>query len=63
MRNKFSQLILISRDSASWALHQYSRGMCETNSRASNSGPQDCEADALRQDQGHHKGNLRNRPI
>ena len=28
LRNKFSQLILISTDSASWELHQYSRQMC-----------------------------------
>ena len=28
MRNKFLQLILISLDSASWELHQYSRRMC-----------------------------------
>ena len=28
LRNKFLQLILISLDSASWELHQYSRRMC-----------------------------------
>ena len=51
----------MSLDSASWELHQYSRRMCgpmknpkvETRSRDSNSGPQDCEADALAHS--HHK--------
>ena len=62
LRNKFLQLILISLDSASWELHQYLRRMCgpmknpevETRSRDSNSGPQDCKADALPHDHGHH---------
>ena len=62
LRNKFLQLILISLDSASWELHQYSRRMCgpmknpkvETRSRDSNSGPLDCKADALPHDHGHH---------
>ena len=62
LRNKFLQLILISLDSASWELHQYSRRMCgptknpkvETRSRDSNSGPYDCKADALPHDHGHH---------
>ena len=61
MRNKFLQLILISLDSASWELHQYLRQTCgpmknpkvETRSRESNSGPQDCEANALPHDHGH----------
>ena len=61
LRNKFLQLILISLDSASWELHQYSRRMCgpmknpkvETCSRNSNSGPHDCKADALPHDPGH----------
>ena len=60
LRNKFLQLILISLNSASWELHQYSRRMCgpmknpkvETRSRGSNSGPHDC--DALHHDHGHH---------
>ena len=60
--NKFLQLILISLDSASWELHQYSRRMCgpmknpkvETRSRDSNLGPHDCKADALPHDHGHH---------
>ena len=63
LRNKFLQLILISLDSASWELHQYSRRMCgpmknpkvETRSRDSNSGPHDCKVDALPHDHGHHK--------
>ena len=50
LRNKFLQLILISLDSASWELHQYSRRMCgpmknpkvEIHFRDSNSGPHDC---------------------
>ena len=62
MRNKFLQLILISLDSASWELHQYSRRMygpmknpkVETRSRDSNLGPHDCKADALPHDHGHH---------
>ena len=62
LRNKFLQLILISLDSASWELHQYSRRMCEpmknskveTRSRDSNLGPHDCKADALPHDHGHH---------
>ena len=62
LRNKFLQLILISLDSASWELHQYSRRMCgpmknpkvETRSRGSNSGPHDCKVDALPHDHGHH---------
>ena len=62
LRNKFLQLILISLDSASWELHQYSRRMCgpmknpkvETRSRDSNLGSQDCKADALPHDHGHH---------
>ena len=62
LRNKFLQLILISLDSASWELHQYSRRMCgpmknpkvETRSRDSNSGPHDCKVDALPHDHGHH---------
>ena len=62
MRNKFLQLILVSLDSASWELHQYSRRMCgpmknpkvETRSRDSNLGPHDCKADALPHDHGHH---------
>ena len=62
MRNKFLQLILISLDSASWELHQYSCRMCgpmknpkvETRSRDSNSGPYDCKADALPHDHRHH---------
>ena len=62
LRNKFLQLILISLDSASWELHQYSRRMCgpmknpkvETRSRDSNSGPLDCKADGLPHDHGHH---------
>ena len=52
LRNKFLQLMLISLDSASWELHQYSRRMCgpmknpkvETRSRDSNSGPQDARS-------------------
>ena len=64
LRNKFLQLILISLDSASWELHQYSRRMCgpmknpkvETRSRDSNLGSQDCKADALPHDHGHHNG-------
>ena len=63
LRNKFLQLILISLDSASWELHQYSRRMCgpmknpkvETRSRDSNLGPHDCKADALPHDHGHHQ--------
>ena len=63
LRNKFLQLILISLDSASWELHQYSRRKCgpmenpkvETRSRDSNSGPHDCEADVLPHDHGHHQ--------
>ena len=63
MRNKFLQLIPFSLDSASLELHQYARRMCgpmknpevETRSRASNSGPHDCKADALPHDHGHHK--------
>ena len=63
LRNKFLQLILISLDSASWGLHQYSRRMCgpmknpqvETRSRDSSSGPHDCKADALPHDHGHPK--------
>ena len=62
LRNKFQQLTLISLDSASWELHQYSRRMCgpmknpkvETRSRDSNSGLHDCKADALPHDRGHH---------
>ena len=62
LRNKFLQLILISLDSASWELHQYSRRMCgpmknpkvETRSLDSNLGPHDCKADALPHDHGHH---------
>ena len=62
-RNKFQQLTLISLDSASWELHQYSHRMCEpmknpkveTRSRDSNSGTHDCKADALPHDHGHHK--------
>ena len=62
LRNKFLQLILISLDSASWELHQYSRRMCgpmrnpkvETRPRDLNSGPHDCKADALPHDHGHH---------
>ena len=62
LRNKFLQLILISLDSASWELHQYSRRMCgpmknpkvEIRSRDSNSGPHDCKVDALPYDHGHH---------
>ena len=62
LRNKFLQLILISLDSASWELHQYSRRMygpmknpkVETRSRDSNLGPHDCKADALPHDHGHH---------
>ena len=61
LRNKFLQLILISLDSASWELHQYSRRMCgpmknpkvETRSRDSNLGPHICKADALPHDHGH----------
>ena len=66
LRKKFLQLILISLDSASCELHQYSRRMCgpmrnpkvETRSRDSNSGPHDCKADALPQDHGHHTGSI-----
>ena len=57
LRNKFLQLtgILISLDFASWELHRYScriRGTMKnpkvkTRSRDSNSGPYECEADAL----------------
>ena len=62
LRNKFLQLILISLDSASWELHQYSRRVCgpmknpkvENRSRDSNLGSQDCKADALPHDHGHH---------
>ena len=62
LRNKFLQLILISFDSASWELHQYSRRICgpmknpkvEIRSRDSNSEPHDCKADALHHDHGHH---------
>ena len=62
LRNKFLQLILISLDSASWELHQYSRRMCgpmknpkvETRSQDSNSGPHDCKVNALPHDHGHH---------
>ena len=62
LRNKFLQLILISLDSASWELHQYSHRMCgpmknpkvETRSQDSNSGPHDCKADALPHDHRHH---------
>ena len=54
--------LLISLDSASWELHQYSRRMygpmknpkVETRSRDSNLGPHDCKADALPHDHGHH---------
>ena len=61
LRNKFLQLILISLDSASLELHQYSRRMrrpmknpkVETRSRDSNSGPHDCKADALPHDHRH----------
>ena len=63
LRNKFLQLILISLDSASWELHQYSHRMCgpmknpkvETRSWDSNLGPHDCKADALPHDHGQHK--------
>ena len=58
----FLQLILISLDSASWELHQYSCRMggpmenpkVETRSRDSNSEPHDCKADAVPHDHGHH---------
>ena len=51
---------IIFLDSASWELNQYSRRMCgpmknpevDTRCQESNSGPQDCEADALPQDHG-----------
>ena len=54
--------MLISLDSPSWELHQYSRRMCgpmknpkvDTRSQDSNSGPHNCKADALPQDHGHH---------
>ena len=67
LRNKFLQLILISLDSASWELYQYSRRMCgpmkspkvETRSRDSNLGPHDCKADALPHDHGHHTCTLK----
>ena len=62
LRDKFLQLILISVDSASWELHQYSRrkfgpmknSKVETRSRDSNSGPHDCKVDALPHDHEHH---------
>ena len=51
-------IILISLDSASWKLHQYSRRKMranenpevDTRSQESNSGTYDCEADALPHD-------------
>ena len=66
LRNKFQQLTLISLDSASWELHQYSRRMCgpmknpkiETRSWDSNSGLHDCKADTLPHDHRHHNLNL-----
>ena len=65
LRNKFLQFILISLDSASWELHQYSCQMCEpmknckveTSSRDSNSGPHDCKANTLPHDHRHHSFN------
>ena len=62
LRNKFLQPILISLDSPSRELHQYSRRMywpmknpkVDTCSRDSNSGPDDCKAVALPHDHGHH---------
>ena len=58
LRNTFLQLILISLDSASWELHQYSHRTCgpmkTSQSRDSNLGLYDCEADALPHDHGHH---------
>ena len=71
LRNKFLQLILISLDSASWELHQYSCRMCgpmknpkvETRSRDSNLGPHDCKAHALPHDHGHHMTDLKTREV
>ena len=67
LRNKFLQLILISLDSASWELHQYSRRnvwakeknpKVETRSRDSNQGPYDWEANTLPHDHRHHTQNV-----
>ena len=61
LRNKFLQLILISLDSASWELHQYSLRICGPM-KISNLTPAprnrksyDCEANSLPQNRRLHK--------
>ena len=62
LRNKFSRLILIALDSASWELQQWSLRKCgpvnspkvDTRFQKSNSEPYVCEAETLRHDHGHY---------